>query len=145
MAATPYRAMTFMPYDLISTDTMNQEVANIQWLFENTPRVLYTTPALKRAEGVKIACGKVAFQKRKSDTAQETVDFGNFFSRNCNPSITTGTMSNGQRKIFVVYSGLHGLQPNHQGFRLMVEIAADKKKKDKIAKQFWVSWIAMGY
>jgi hypothetical protein len=118
---------------------------NVQWLYEHTPRALYTTPRLKREEGVRIVCGKVAFQKRNNDQAEETVHFNNFFSRLCQPVVTTGVMSNGQRKIFVVHRGLTQLQPNHQGFRLSVEIAADTKKRDKIGKQFYVTWMAMGY
>jgi hypothetical protein len=145
MAAIPYRAVSFKPYELLTDDALNQNASNIQWLFENTPRVLYTTNRLKRAEGVRIACGRAAFEKKNNDQASQAVHFNNFFSQGCQPIITTGIVSTGQRKIFCTMSGLGQLHPTNQGFRLQVEVAATVQKYDKIAKQFWVTWMAMGY
>jgi hypothetical protein len=144
MPALPYRAFTFQPYELVTDDMMNQVSANVQWLYENSPRVLYTSGRLKRKEGVRICSGKVAFQKQKDDQAQVTVHFSDFFSRFCEPNITLGLLSQGENKIFVSHSGINSLIPNHTGFRIRVEVAAEKKR-DKIAKQFYVSWQAMGH
>jgi hypothetical protein len=145
MAASPYRAFSFQPYELLSSEMTNQLNNNIQYLYENTPRVLYTVARIKRAEGVRIACGKVVFERQKNDQAGEAVHFSNFFSSGCQPVITTGILSTGQRKIFATYTGLNSTHPTHNGFRLRVEIDASNKKKDSITKQFWVTWIAMGY
>jgi hypothetical protein len=145
MPATPFIAVSWSPNEVIGDDKMNTIANNTQWLYEYTPRVLYTDGPLSRAEGIKIASGKVRFNKRKSDTASERVDFGNFFSTRCQPNIATGNYSNNQRKIFTAISGIGQELPDHRGFNIGVEIAATSDKNDQIVDRFWVSWIAMGY
>ena len=146
MPATPYRAINWTPNELVAEDKMDQLANNVQWLHDNTPRALYTLPSgLRRVEGVRIAGGRVMIHKRKSDTASVAVRFGNFFSNNCEPIITTGIVTQGQRKIFCVINGIGQLQPDHRGFEAHVEIAADAKKNDKIARSFFVTWQALGY
>lgn len=144
MGATPYRAIAWMPNEVISDDKVNQMASNVQWLYEYTPRALFTDSGLTREEGVKIASGKVRFNKRKSDSASEEVRFNSFFSTYCQPNITTGLISSGQRKIWLAVEGLGDELPDHRGFRIGVTMEYGKKK-DKIANRFWVHWQAMGY
>ena len=126
---------------------MDQLANNVQWLFENTPRAMYTLPSgLRRVEGVRMSAGRVLIPRRtKSDTASATVRFGNFFSSSCEPIITTGIVTTHQRKIFVIINGIGRLNPDHTGFQVEVEVAAEGKKKDKIANSFYVTWQALGY
>jgi hypothetical protein len=145
MAALPYKVIAWQPYELMTEDKMNQDAYNVQWLYENTPRILYTSPSINRPTGIKLVSGRLRFDKKNADTAEATVSFGGYFSTGCQPNITTGIISNGQRKIHVVLSGISQLYPNENGFRTRIEIAAESKKNDKIQSVFWVNWMAMGY
>ena len=93
-----------------------------------------------------MASGRIIIaQRAKSDSASATVRFNNFFSARCEPIITTGIVSGHQPRIFCVVNGIGKLQPDDRGFNVQVNVAAEKKKNDKIAKSFYVTWSAMGY
>lgn len=148
MAVEPYRAISWSPYEPITDVRMNQSETNLQWIHDNTPRALWTGKdgSSSRREGLKIASGKALFSKRESDRATTRVRFGQFFSEFCEPNLATTLLTTGQRKIFHVCSGLDGaLHPDHRGFEISVEVAANNEKQDSIVKQFYVSWIALGY
>lgn len=145
MPSLPYKVISWNPFELITEDKMNQDAYNVHWLYENTPRVIYTSPSVNRTVGIKIACGRVEFQKKKTDIAEVNVSFGGYFSTGCMPVVTTGTVTNGQHKIWVALSGHTQLHPNENGFRIKIEVAAVHKKQDQILKPFWVHWMAMGY
>lgn len=143
-----FKAINWTPNEVISERKMDQVADNSQWLYNNTPRAIYTLPGgLRRTEGIKIAAGRVVVAKRmKSDLATVTVRFGNFFSTRCEPIITTGIVSARQPRIFCVINGIGGkLQPDHRGFNARINIMAEKKKNDKIVRSFHISWQAMGY
>ena len=140
-----FKATNWTPNEMIGEAKMDQMTQSADWLYNNTPRAVYTLPGgLRRAQGVKIASGRVLIRKSKKDSATATVRFGNFFSTRCEPIITTGIVSN-RVKTFCVINGLgNKLQPDHRGFNVGVNIAADAKKNDKI-RSFYVTWQAMGY
>lgn len=141
-----FKAVNWTPNELLAEAKTDQMGANADYLFTNTPRALYTVGGLRRAQGIKIASGRVLIAQRlKADSATATVRFGNFFTANCDPIITTGVVSEGQAKIFCVINGIGQLQPDQTGFQVAVNIAAETKKSDKIAHSFYVSWQAMGY
>lgn len=142
-----FKAVNWTPNELIGESKTDQMTDNAEWLFINTPRAIYTLGGLRRTEGVKIAAGRVIIAKRmKSDSASATVKFGNFFTARCEPIITTGIVSEHQTKIFATIHGDGGrLQPDNSGFRVAVNIAAEAKRKDKIARSFYITWQAMGY
>lgn len=142
-----FKAVNWTPNEMIGDAKADQISANAQYLFENTPRAVYTLPGgLRRVEGVKIASGRVIIgRRRKSDSATATVRFGNYFSTRCEPIITNGIVSEHQTRIFCTISGIGRLQPDARGFRVGVNIAADRKKNDRIARSFYVTWSAMGY
>lgn len=147
MASTPFRAVNWSPNELIGEDKMDQMSANMNWLRDNTPRAVYTLPSgLRRVEGVRVVSGRVFIATSKSDEASAEVRFSNFFSVECQPSVTTGIISNHTRRIFSVVKGIGQLQPDHRGFE--VRVTADngtKKKEASIAHSFYVAWQAMGY
>lgn len=142
-----FKAVNWTPNELLAEAKTDQMSDNADYLFANTPRAVYTLPGgLRRAQGIKIASGRVLIAKTlKSDSASATVRFGNFFTANCDPIVTTGIVSEGQRKIFCVINGIGQLQPDNTGFQVGVNIAAESKKTDKIATSFYVAWQAMGY
>lgn len=148
MAATPFRAISWEPTELVTEAKMDQLASNQRWLYENSPRALYSLPSgAKRAEGVKIMAGKAYIAPNtKGDTRTVNVGFANFFSSGCQPIVTTGIISGAQDRIFCVTNGLgSALHPDHRGFQITVNIAAELKKNDKIKSAFYVAWQAMGY
>lgn len=142
-----FKAVNWTPNELLAEAKTDQMSDNADYLFANTPRAIYTLPGgLRRAQGVKIASGRVLIAKdMKSDSGAVTVRFGNFFTANCDPIITTGIVATGQRKIFCVINGIGQLQPDNTGFQVGVNIASENKKKDNISHSFYVTWQAMGY
>lgn len=141
-----FKALNWTPNEQVGERKMDTLADNTEWLYDNTPRSIYTLPGgIRRVEGVKIASGRVVIAKRNSDSAAAEVRFGNFFSTRCEPNITTGVVSSGQSRIFCTFSGIGKLIPDHRGFRVVVNVAALAKKNDKIARTMYVSWQAMGY
>lgn len=143
-----FRAINWSPNELLGESKTEQMADNAEWLYQNTPRALYTLPGgIKRVEGTKIAAGRaiITKTKKKSDSQTTVVRFGNFFSSRCEPIITTGIVSERQTRIFCVVSGIGRLQPDYSGFNISVNIAAETKKNDRIASSFYVAWQAMGY
>lgn len=140
-----FRAINWSPNEQVGDVKMNVLADNVNWLYKNTPRAIYTLPGgLRRVEGVKMASGRVIVPKQASDTATVEVRFGNYFTVNSEPNITTGVISPAQPRIFCVVRGLGRVIPDHRGFQVKVNVAAGKKKNDKIAKTLYVAWSAMG-
>lgn len=141
-----FKAINWTPTEMIGERKMDAMTDNAEWLFKNTPRAVYTLPGgLRRAEGIKLASGRVIITKRNTDKATVEVRFGNYFSTRCEPNITTGVVSGGQTQIFCIVHGIGRLIPDARGFQVGVNIAAQNEKKDKILESFYVSWNAMGY
>lgn len=145
MSSTPYRPISFSPNETLTTDKLNQLTSNMNWLRDNTPRILYTLPSgAKREQSLRVASGRVFFPSSKSDSANQQVHFGNYFSAGCQPLITTGIVSDQQVRIFCTISGIGSLHPDNTGFKVHVNIAAERDRNDFI-KPFAVAWNAVGY
>jgi hypothetical protein len=141
-----FKAVNWTPNEMIGERKTDQMAENVDWLYRNTPRAIYTLPGgLVRNEGVKIAAGRVIIGKKNKDTSSATVRFGNFFAARCEPIVTTGIVSDDQPRIFATISGIGQLQPDNRGFTVGVNIAAEKKANDQINRSFYVTWQAMGY
>lgn len=142
-----FKAINWTPNEIIGEQKFDAMTDNAEWLFNNTPRAIYTLPGgMRRVEGVRVAAGRVMIAKKNdADSATATVRFGNFFSVRAEPLITTGIVADHQTKIFCVVNGIGKLQPDHQGFNVSINIAAEGKKNDKIKKSFFVAWQALGY
>lgn len=124
---------------------MSQMSANMDWLMENTPRAHYRAHGVNKKDQIKIAAGLALITARKQPYATRRVAFGNFFSNNSRPIVTTGIVSAKQRNIFVTHDGIGQLHPDHTGFDVHVNIYADKKANRRIARNFYVSWHAIGW
>ena len=144
MAATTFKVINWSPNEVISKDKMDSINQNTVWLRDNSPRAYYSTPDVSREQGLRIASGRKPIPAGKNDSDTVTVHFKNLFASKCQPIITTGIVSNNQRKIFCVISGLGQLHPDNRGFDIHVNVSAGKEKNDKI-KGFHVTWQALGY
>lgn len=142
-----FKAVNWSPNEILGAAKTDQMSNNAEWLYNRTPRSLYTLPGgLRREQGVRIVAGRVQIAQRlKTDTASVRVRFGNYFSTRCQPLITTGIVSGHQPRIHAVINGIGQLQPDHRGFNVQVNINADKKKNDHIARAFWINYMAIGY
>ena len=144
---TIFRAVSWTPNEVVQEQKMDQLAENADWLYRHTPRAVYTLPGgIKREQHLKLASGRALISRRpKTDTATIAVSFNNFFSINCEPIVTTGIVAEHQVRIFCVINGIGRLQPDHNGFNVTINIAAEKKKNDNIARSFYITWSAMGY
>ena len=148
MPVTPFKAMEFKKNDVVTLDAMDQMQANYQWIVDNTPRGQFV-----RLNGDRLSTrnvlvgGRVRIKRnKKEDTASARVRLGRSFSPECRPHVTTGVVSDFQRRIFCVVNGPQGINyPTSAGFDVRVNVASAKKKRDKIQKSFWVHWHAYGY
>lgn len=142
MAATPYRAVSWQPHDLLDADKMGQLANNSQWLFENTPRINYNAYGVSRTTGTKIAAGIQIFGASKTAYQTRPVYFTNFFSAACHPVVTTGVISL-QRRTFVICNGFGDLHPDHRGFEITIE--CESASANKIERACYVTWMALGF
>lgn len=141
-----FKAINWSPNEVIGETKMDQLSTNLDWLFRNTPRAVYTYGGIRRSEGVKLMGGRILIPKdTKRDTASKQVSFGNFFTVNSTPLVTTGIVSDNQGRIFCTLSGIGRMLPNHTGFIARVNINALAKRNDKITKSFYIDYSAMGY
>lgn len=151
MAVSPFVGVQWQPLDLIDETKMDDMANGIQFVHDNTPRVkVGIGSSYARAQGVKIAAGKVTIPKNnKKHEHSEPVDFGNFFSTGSIPNVTTGIQSKRQQNIFVTFQGMNERQaPDHNGMRINIEIgeqAGKSNSKNKIQSTFAVHWMAMSW
>lgn len=148
MAVTPYRAVEFKRDDVITKTTLDQVQSNMQWINDNTPRgrfVRHNDEILD--EKLVILAGRKRVRRMpKKDMANAKVRFGRAFSPRCSPHVTTSVVAEKQRRIFCIVNGPGGrLTVNSEGFEIKVNVAAEKKKNDKIKEPIWVHWHAFGY
>lgn len=146
MASTIFRVVNWAPNEVLDEEKMEQINSNIVWLRDNTPRSVYTLPSgIRRIEGLRLVAGRQAFGGKKSGQSTATVNFGsNLFVDNCQPLITTGTVSTKQTDLFVIINGIGQLQPDNRGFQITVSVAKNGKKRDQL-KGCHISWHALGY
>lgn len=148
MPVTPFKAMSFVKDDVVTKDSLDQMQANYQWINDNTPRGrFYRGNGEPLDVRTLVVSGRARIRKnKKDDTGKARVRFRKAFAPNCHPHVTTGIVSDFQRRIFCVVNGPGGVNyPNANGFEIKVNIAAEKKKNDKIQKEFWIHWHAFGY
>lgn len=148
MAVTPFKAMEFKKNDVVTLDAMDQMQANYQWIMDNTPRGRFVRLSGEpQNERTVLLAGRARIKRdKKADTAVSRVRFGKAFAPSCRPHVTTGVVSDFQKRIFCVVNGPQGKNyPNANGFEVKVKIHAVKDKRDRIEKMFWVHWHAFGY
>lgn len=146
MAATPFKVISWSPNEPITDEKLDAMVSNDNWLKTKMVQGNYSAYNKKRDEGLRIAGGLALITSRKAANAQKSVGFNDFFSPGCRPIVTTGIVSKSQRQIFVTVDGPgNQLHPTKDGFQVFVHVDAWDKKNKKISRNFYVSWIALGY
>lgn len=146
MASKEFVAVSWSPGEMIDEDSMDQMNNNITYLRNQSVdgRYMFLNNGVVDT-GIKLLCGRKIITPRGSDTATVRVGFAKMFTPNITPVITTSIVSPSQPRITHIINGIGRLQPNHQGFECTVNVIADVKKNDKIARALYVNWIAMGY
>jgi hypothetical protein len=146
MANKEFVAVNWTANQIIDEDSMDQMNSNLVWMRNHKVEGKYQHLNNATTEiGLKILCGRKQITPRKKDTAIVQVGFTKLFTPNSTPVITTSITSPAQVRFFSVINGIGRLHPNHQGFECKVNVAADSKKNDRLAKSIFVNWIAMGY
>lgn len=145
MSATPYKAVNWQDDEPVFTNKLNVMTQNDQWLFENTPRMLYTGFNQRRTEGMKIASGILLCNPNPYGVQQHVVYFGSFFSEACTPVVVTGLMHQGEVRITFGVKGIGQTYVDHRGFEILGGAINHNANWKAMTKQFWVTWIAVGY
>ena len=145
MGSTPFKVVSWSPRDPITNEKLNSMVSNDNWLRDNMVRGRYAANGVRRETGVRIASGLALITSGKAAKQARYVDFGTYFSESCKPIVTTGIVSASQRQIFATIDGPGSKpQPTRDGFQVHVHVES-KNKKNKISRNFYVSWHAIGY
>lgn len=148
MAATPYRPVAFNDKSL-TKEKLEQTSNNIQWLFENSPKMRYNyaNGALVRDNGLKIIAGKTWFGAVPGrDWADSWIYFGNFFSAACKPIVTATIETTGWRlRKFVTIRSVSGAaEVDHRGFICHIS-DHETVVTPTIEAGGWVHWQAVGF
>lgn len=144
MATTPYSPVTWGDNEPVFTKKLNKMAQNDQWLYENTPRMLYKAQGVARTQGVKIASGIATVHPDKDTFNRDTIYFGSFFTVGCRPIVVVSLINNGEAYIHLSTHGISGQFPDHRGFELHGH--TDKRSGLNVfTRTYYVSWIAVGY
>lgn len=146
MASTPFNVISWAPNDPITDEKLDAMVSNDGWLRDNMLMGRYRANNVTRDIGIKIASGVVTFTKGKNLSRETNVNFDGFFSQGCQPIVTTGILSSSHRSVFVTLTG-PGTQafPNRDGFKVQLNVSVKKNAPNKINRNIYVSWHALGW
>lgn len=140
-----FKVVSWSPDQPITDEQLDAMVSNDNWLRSNMVSGQYRGLGTTRTTGVKIISGLVPITASKSNQQVRNVSFGNFFSTSCMPIITTGVWSGSQRMVFATIDGPGSKPyPTRDGFQIHVYVDSTSKVK-KITRNFYVSWIAVGF
>lgn len=145
VGAAPYKPVTFNSESL-SQAKLQQMANNMQWLFENNPRVRYLPPGgSPRDAGLKIMYGKAPFPIWASGVYDAFIYFGSFFSAGCKPIVTTSLEVTGSRGAKAnTIRGLGG-EIDYRGFVARVFTVERPGVPTDIEAGGWIHWQAAGY
>lgn len=146
--ATPYKPVLFGINDPVDKDKLNQVVNNVQYVYENMPRIQYNTYGIKKATSVKLLAGISSVKPSQSLWATNQIDFGSYFTAGCKPVIVTGTQpTTGRLRYHVVIKGLGGsYYPDHRG--AVICVGADyygTSSKNVVDTTVYVHYLVIGW
>lgn len=145
MAATPYKPVSFTS-ESITQQKLQQMANNEEWLFENTPRLRYSTSGLTRDAGIKLISGKTPHAQVNAEHLDVPVYFGSFFTGGCKPIVTATVEHNGGggRRLATIRG--HGGEIDHRGFIAHVTTQEDYPGAIRnFNSGGWLHWMAVGY
>lgn len=146
MASTEYAPISFNADEPITDDKMNQLSSNVQWIYENTPRVFYNAHGLKKTGGTKILAGMALAPATRTTLSTVTVYFGTFFSQGCKPIVvaTPNTLTV-RTRLQTVVSGIGTGYPDHRGAEIKITTDEYASASNLHAVVLPVNWIAVGW
>lgn len=145
MASTPFKVISWAPLDPITDEKLDAMVSNDNWLRDNMMRGQYAANGVTRETGLRMASGLALITSGKAASKTRGVSFGTYFSESCKPIVTTGIVSASQRQIYATIDGPGNKpQPTRDGFQVHVYVQSSNKK-NKISRNFYISWHALGY
>jgi hypothetical protein len=147
MASTPFQVISWAPNDPITDEKLDAMVSNDGWLRDNMVMARYKSSGVTRDIGIKLAAGLVRIQAGKGiDRTPPTVSFDGFFSQGCQPIVTTGLVTPGQRQVFHTIKGPgNSVLPTRDGFTAQIHVVTAKNKPKRIIKTMFLSWHALGW
>lgn len=145
MPASPYKATTWGD-EPVYKDKLNQMVNNDQWIYENMPRVNFSTYGIKRTNGIKVLAGIAIAPAALSVNSKTTYNFGTFFSSGCKPVIVTGTQpTSGRGRYHVVFRGIGTPYPDHRGMEVTASTDELVAKNNVMDARVYVHFVAIGW
>jgi len=146
MAATPYKSVNFSG-EALSQAKFQQLANNGQWLFENTPRVRYSSfGGLLKDSNTKIISGKSPYTAVNADYARVAVYFGSFFTAGCKPNVTaTVEVGGGLVRKVVSLTSLSGGGVDHTGFVAELFTVEAGTQNRLVEAGGFIHWQAIGY
>lgn len=146
MAAGPYRPLSFVDGEALDVNKLNTIAQNLQWLYENTPRISYKAFGLVKSSGAKILAGANTVPASKTTLSYATVYFGTFFSQGCQPIVVATPVQSGTRTRFeTVVKGIGRTYPDHRGCNIGVTTDEYNMSLNKHVTNLPVNWIAIGW
>lgn len=147
MAAGPYKPVMFVDSEPLDRDKLNQMANNMQWLYENTPRIAYRAFGVNKSSGAKILAGAGSALYTLSSVTYATVYFGSFFSQGCQPIVTANVVQNrlGRTKYETAVRGIGRSQPDHRGFQFGISSDEPTAAKNHHPLSVPINWIAIGW
>jgi hypothetical protein len=146
LSATPYKSVSWADNEPIFTSKLNTMTNNDQWLFENTPRMVYSSygGAGKRSSQLKIAAGVLTVGANGQNVQTARQLFGSFFSTACKPVVVTSLAHQGEVRLHWGIKGISTTYVDSRGFDVLM--GADVTGKwTHMTKTFWIHWIAVGF
>ena len=147
MTATPYKAISFSPGEILTRTKLNQMTNNEQWLYENRIQGKYSAHGLNRTAGVKMAAGIATFATTTTGGRAVAVNFGGFFSVGCNPIVVCTPTGGGSGRLHNAITSQSGTGfPNYQGFTIhMLPDYGLGPSTYRIYMTVYGAWIAIGW
>lgn len=150
MAATPYKPVSWPVGSPTDVARLSQMASNDQYLFENMPKMTYSSAGLKRAAGVKVLSGKALYTAQTVDWAVVDISFGNYFSPGCQPVVVCTVASYWSHRKYVTVCGFDGTEIiDHRGFKATVASYEGTVRGNAAWSVLnpggHINWIALGY
>lgn len=125
---------------------MNQLADNVQYVYEQMPKVKYNAYGVNKTNGVKILAGISGGGPTGNSYARVQVYFGTYFSPGCKPVVVANVQPSGNRwRYTVVPKGLSTVAPDHTGINFIVGANAWSTTPNIIDERFYVHWMAIGW
>lgn len=145
MAVTSYKGVTWND-EAVSTSKLNQMAQNDQYLFENSPVVIYQAHNITRTRGVKMAAGRTLCSKSGTNKEFHTVNFGSFFTTGCSPVIVHSMLHYGEVRVHWGHKGIGAKAlPDHTGFELLGSVDQYSLNVNFLTRNYYIDWMAFGY